>query len=55
MFFFVCLMTQVKAFYGSDLWIASLLVIAIMLSVKQSGAHYNPCMTLSNVLIKFSP
>ena len=26
-----------------------------MVSVKQSGAHYNPSMSFSNFFIKFSP
>jgi glycerol uptake facilitator-like aquaporin len=55
MFGLITLITQIKPFYGFDFWISSILVFAIVLSVKQSGAHYNPSMTLSNFLIKFSP
>jgi hypothetical protein len=55
MFGLISLITQYKPFYGFDFWIASILLFAILLSVKQSGAHYNSSMTLSNFLIKFSP
>lgn len=55
MFFLIILICQVKPFYGFDLWISALLTVAIMLSVKQSGAHYNTTMTISNFLIKFGP
>lgn len=55
MFIFVNMIGNLKPFYGFDFWITAILPIAIMLSVKQSGAHYNPSMTLSNFLIKWSP
>ena len=55
MFFLIILICQLKPVYGFDLWISSLLPVVIMLSVKQSGAHYNPTMTVSNFLIKFGP
>lgn len=55
MFFLILLICCVKPAIGFDLWITSLIPVAIMLSVKQSGAHYNPSMTISNFLIKFNP
>jgi glycerol uptake facilitator-like aquaporin len=55
MFFLIILIGFIKPFYGFDFLISSLLLIAIMVSVKQSGAHYNPSMSFSNFFIKFSP
>lgn len=55
MFLFMSMIANVKLVYGFDFWISAILLVGMMLSVKQSGAHYNPSMTLSNFLIKFSP
>lgn len=55
MFLFMSMITNIKIEYGFDFWISVILLPAMMLCVKQSGAHYNPSMTLSNFLIKFSP
>jgi glycerol uptake facilitator-like aquaporin len=55
MFGLITLICNIKIFYGFDFWVSAILPVAIMLSVKQSGAHYNPSMTISNFLIKFSP
>lgn len=55
MFGLIMMICQINPFYGFDLWVSALLTIAIMLSVKQSGAHYNTTMTISNFLIKFGP
>lgn len=49
------LICHINPVYGFDFWISSILPVAIMLSVKQSGAHYNPSMSMSNFFIKFSP
>lgn len=55
MFFLILLICSMNPFYNFDYWLTSLLPIAIMLSVKQSGAHYNPSMSFSNFFIVFSP
>jgi|688.fasta_scaffold982630_2 hypothetical protein len=53
MFGLIIMICFLKPFYGFDIWITIILTPAMMLSVKQSGAHYNPAMTLSNFFIKF--
>lgn len=54
MFFLILLISAMNPSYNFDYWLSALLPIAIMLSVKQSGAHYNPSMSLSNFFIVFS-
>lgn len=49
------IISNIKIQYGFDFWLTAILYIGMNLCIKQSGAHYNPSMTLSNFIIKFSP
>lgn len=55
MFLFVMLQCNIKSYYNFDFWLSAILYIAMNLCIKQSGAHYNPVMTVSNFVIKFGP
>lgn len=54
MFVFVFLQTCTKQPTGIHLQITLILLIAIPMCIKISGAHYNPAVTVSNFLCRFN-